>query len=231
MKTIFLDTETTGTEAEDRLIQVAYSGEKVVNELFKPTLPIKFEAMATHHITEKMVADKPAFIGSETFNDLKEILPNSVLVAHNAKFDIDMLKKEGIEVPQSICTLKIARYLDPESKLPSYGMQYLRYKLGIEIEATAHDALGDILVLEKLFERLHAKMQTIHGEETALEEMIKVSSFPSLIRTFNFGKHKGKKLEEVVRTDKGYLEWLLSQKMSEEVKDEDWIFTLNHYLA
>ena len=37
-------------------------------------------------------------------------------------------------------------------------MQYLRYFLDIEIEATAHDAMGDVLVLEKLFERLLAKI-------------------------------------------------------------------------
>ena len=69
-----------------------------------------------------------------------------------------MLVKEGIHTPKSICTLKLARYLDPNGVIPKYNLQYLRYFLGIQIDATAHDALGDILVLEKLFERLFAKM-------------------------------------------------------------------------
>ena len=76
-KLIFLDTETTGLELEDKICQVAYIVEgKEYNELFKPELPIKFEAMAVTHITNKMVEDKPAFVGSGMFKHLEELFSN-----------------------------------------------------------------------------------------------------------------------------------------------------------
>ena len=61
--------------------------------------------------------------------------------------------------------------------------------------------------------------------------MIEISSHPSLLRTFNFGKHLGKKIEDVAKVDRGYLEWLLAQKEASDQIDEDWIYTLKHYLG
>jgi len=43
------------------------------------------------------------------------------MVAHNAAFDVDMLKKEGIEPKNVICTLKLARYFDKDGVVPKYG--------------------------------------------------------------------------------------------------------------
>jgi exodeoxyribonuclease X len=60
--------------------------------------------------------------------------------------------------------------------------------------------------------------------------MIRISSEPSLIKTIGFGKHAGKKLEEVARIDPGYLEWLLAQKVQSDTNEEDWIYTLKYYL-
>ena len=73
---IFLDTETTGTEKEDRLCQLAYKTEagKIANQLFKPPLPIKIDSMCVHHITNEMVADKPAFKDSHEYQKLVGLL-------------------------------------------------------------------------------------------------------------------------------------------------------------
>jgi DNA polymerase III epsilon subunit-like protein len=112
-------------------------------------------------------------------------------------------------------------------------LQYLRYLLEIEIDAQAHDALGDVLVLEKLFLYLKNKMMVEENlnENQVLEKMIEISSHPSLLRSFNFGKHLGKKIEEVFKIDRGYLEWLLVQKEASDQIDEDWIYTLKHHLG
>lgn len=236
---IFIDTETTGSDHEDRLIQVAYrttdDGDDV-NELFKADLPIKIGAMAVHHITEKMIQDKPAFKDSPTYNDLKKrFAKEHIFVAHNAKFDVGMIEKEGLTVGPVIDTLKIARFLDPDGKIESYALQYLRYLLGIEIEATAHDAWGDILVLEILFWRLLKKIMEKENisEDTAVDAMIDISARPVMISYFQFGKYKNMSVEEVASKDRGYLEWLLKQKMeSDDIEmEEDWIYTLRHYLG
>ena len=89
-----MDTETTGNEDKDRLCQLAYKDSSTTfSELFKPPLAISIESSAVCHITNKMVADKPAFKESEHYNDVKSLLESDtvVLVEHNAKFDLGML--------------------------------------------------------------------------------------------------------------------------------------------
>ena len=248
MRIIFFDTETTGGAEHDRLIQLGVkerptsprlrgtSGDVFVhNAIYKPPVPISIESMAIHHITEKIAADKPLFGEAPEYEKMKNLFEHedTVAVAHNAAFDIAMLAREGIALKNTICTYKIARALDPNELIGNYRLQYLRYLLGLEIEATAHDAFGDVLVLEALFERLLAKMveQQKGGEEAALREMIAVSSRPMLFTTLRFGKHKGKKIEDVARTDSSYLEWLLNEKQKDPAAEADWMYTLEHYLA
>ncbi len=68
------------------------------------------------------------------------------------------------------------------------------------------------------------------SEKTALQEMLTISSRPMLFTTFRFGKHKGKRIEDVARGDRGYLELLLAQKMQDPAAEADWIYTLEQYL-
>ncbi|MFA6355236.1 MAG: 3'-5' exonuclease [Candidatus Paceibacterota bacterium] len=236
-KIIFFDTETTGNEPKkDFLCQIAYkTGNETFCELYKPSIPIPPEASAITHITNKMVANKENFQESFGGNKIKKLFEDSdsVVVAHNAKFDLAIIDKEDISPANFICTLRVARYLDKENVIPQYKLQYLRYYLDIEIEAEAHDALGDVLVLEKLFERLLAKIMKEESinEEKAIERMIEISSKPSLMSIFNFGKHNGKTVEEVARIDRNYLDWMLTQKEMNADNEEDWIYTLKHYLG
>ena len=222
---IFLDTETTGTETDDRLCQLAFKTEAglVVNELFNPGRPISIEAMAVHHITNRMVAEKPLFQESQVYQTLKELLsdPQNVMVAHNAKFDVEMLTREGLHPSKVICTLKLARFLDAKGVIPQYNLQYLRYYLDLDIAATPHDALGDILVLEALFKRIRAKFEEKAAPDP-IDEMIRISSAPILISRMPFGKHKGALFSEVPLD---YLEWLLGTDL-----DEDMAYTVRYYL-
>ncbi len=233
---IFLDTETTGNLPEDKLCQLCYKiDEKIVDELYNPQRPISIESMAVHHITEKMIAGKPVFKESPEYKELEELFSKeeSIMIAHNAKFDVGMIEKEGIHVGKTIDTFRVARHLDPEGKIPSYRLQYLRYLLGIEVEATAHDAKGDVLVLEKLFERLLKKIMEMENisRETAIDQMVDISSHPVLFKYFNFGKHKNSSIEEVAKTDRSYLEWLLKQKKETPDDEEDWIYTIEHFMS
>ena len=61
--------------------------------------------------------------------------------------------------------------------------------------------------------------------------MIEISSRPSIIKTFNFGKYAGKSVADVKKTDAGYLEWLLKSKLENSPDDVDWIYTLKSYLG
>ena len=224
---IFLDTEGTGNEvSKDRLCQVSYQTSKgIKTAYFKPPVPVSVKAMSITHITNKMLEDKPAFEGSKFREELKELLADGVMVAHNALFYIAMLKAEGLEVPRFIDTLRVARYLDEENKIPEYGLQYLRYFLDLEIDGAAHEAENDVKVLEAIFKRLYAKLPDI-------DEMVTISSRPTLFKNFIFGKYKGKPVAEVLQTDRRYMEWLLNKMLSSgQDTDEDWIYTLKYYLG
>jgi len=223
---IFLDTETTGTGPEDRLCQVAFKTEDglVVNELFNPGRPISCEAMSVHHITNQMVKDKPVFKQSPAYRKLKELLDEdtNVIVAHNAKFDIEMLNREKINPSKVICTLKLARHLDKNGVIPQYNLQYLRYYLELNIDATPHDALGDILVLEGLFKRIYTKFKD-RGTDDLVNEMIRISNSPVLIKRMSFGKHKGMPFNKI---PSDYLEWLRGTDL-----DEDLAYTVRYHLG
>lgn len=220
MKIIFLDTETTGIEAHDRICQIAFKvdGEGTgLKRLFKPEVPITTDASSINHITNKMVEHEESFIGSRTHAFLKEKLEgDSIMVAHNAKFDFKMLQKENIHPKNIICTLKLVHHLDEKAEMTKYNLQYLRYHYGFDLQATAHDALGDVDVLEKLFHFLKPKFSSV-------EEMISISNKPILYKKLPFGKHKNVHLSSVP-TD--YLGWML-REMS---LDEDMLYSINYWI-
>lgn len=235
---IFLDTETTGTGPADRLCQVAYTFDgREVEGLFKPPIPITIDAMAVTHITNKMVAECQSFAESQMKQDLERIFQaGAVLVAHNARFDAEMLRHEGVVVKDMIDTFKLAHFLDPEGVIPKHNLQYLRYYHDLEVEGVvAHDALGDVRVLQKLFDFYYALMLPTYGsEEAVLGEMLAVSARPILIKKFNFGKYTGVDVKQVADENADYLLWLFNQKVMTREQggedDENWIYTLDYYL-
>jgi len=219
MKIIVLDTETTGVAEADRICQLAYlilnevgQVEEIHNELCTPPLAIGFESMAIHHITPEMIAGTPACIDTKAFTRLVELnTPDNLLVIQNAEFDLGMLIKEGFESRMRLVdTFRVLRARYPLDT--PHGLQFKRYqwglyhkeqalidKLGVEIKA--HDALGDVIVLKHLYEKLI--------EEHSVESMIELCSKPIILEYIPFGKHKGKRFEEVAIEARNDLKYML----------------------
>lgn len=230
---IFLDTETTGNDlAKDRLCQVCYKNSSgIYTGFFKPPVLMSVKAMSVTNITNKMLIDKEPFQGSTMKKDLEALLTDGILVAHNALFDKAMLEAEGVVVPKFICTLRVARHLDSDNAIAEYNLQFLRYYYDLDIDAIAHDAEGDVRVLYAIFDKLSSEIKKGGlSDDEAIAKMMDISSKPSVFKKFNFGKYKDKYIEEVAKTDRGYLQWLLNQKLSDGGADEDWIYTLQTYL-
>jgi exodeoxyribonuclease X len=97
----------------------------------------------------------------------------------------------------------------------------LLYYLKLNVGAVPHTALGDILVLEALFNRIYAKAVIEFGDDT-VSKMIEVSKKPVLYRRMPFGKHKGLKLEEVPLD---YLQWLNGTDLEADLR-----YTIERYL-
>ena len=183
--------------------------------------------MAVHHITEDEIADKPRFEDTNDKELLEKMLETHTLVAHNVAYDIDVLERRGVEVPPAICTLRLSRYLYPE--LEQHKLQYLRYYFGVEFaeKPQPHDALGDVLVLEKVFWKLHDRLKENlpdADEEHLRKRMIEISSHPSVLYMCRFGKYKGTLWSEVPRD---YLDWIVNKS---DFTDEDVLYTAEYYL-
>ena len=229
---IFIDTETTGIEEKDRIIQLSFllkydTGPiNIYDDLCKPGAEINPGAMATHHITPEMIKGKPLLRDCEAFKTLNENnSPDNIIVIHNAPFDLDMLKKEGFENKMRIIdTLHIAKHLWPD--IDSRSLQYLRYyfhlyqreeellrKIAIGVrKVVPHDAVGDVIVLYQLYLYLR--------ENFSDDDLLALTQKPILLTKLNFGKkHYGKLIIDVVKGDPKYVNWMLKEAtISEEMR-------------
>lgn len=229
MELLFLDVETTGLENEDRLVEVGFKiSDVTMTERFKAPVPVKIGAMAVNHITNTMLESCRPFEGSIMQQILKDTAAKDdvVFVAHNAPFDIGMLAKDGVVFTKYIDTKKLSHALDKDDSMESHRLQYLRYYYGVELpKAEAHTAEGDIAVLEAVY---HALVSLL-GNPT-IEEQIAISKRPVLYTKFKFGKYNGNSIADIASVDPNYLQWLLDQKKNNNQNEDDWIYTLEHYL-
>jgi exodeoxyribonuclease X len=221
---LYFDTETTDTQIKD-LIQLAFVTDTNVklNMYFKPRQNIAFAAMAVHHITPEFLEDKPyleeaslpledidpEFIGDKLEDYLNFLAQKYIWVAHNVDFDLEVMNRKGIKIPNTICTLKLARnmFFEEDHDLESYSLQFLRYYLGLyknedASHNTAHDALSDVYFLRDLFHYMQD-----HSSLSA-ENMMLISKEPQFMRQMTFGKYAGKTLEDIARIDREYLQWV-----------------------
>ncbi len=237
MKTIILDTETTGNKEEDRICQLSYlvvnenlEIEEIHNELVRPDVDIKFEAMAVHHITPEMVQNVPKIRHTKAFKRLKELnSPENLIVIHNAPFDLDMLSKDGFNsFFKLIDTNRVIRHLNPEGK---FSLQYNRYALGLykqekeicekhNIEINAHDALGDVIVLYLLYKYIRENF------DKNIDELIELTQKPVLHDKFYQGKYKFEKIRDILIKDPDYIEYMLNLADL----DPDVKYSIEHHL-
>jgi len=244
-KYILFDTETTGTLEEDRIIQM---GGMIVHskidiecfdEMCSAVLPIKIEAMEIHNITPDLLEGKPACTNTDFYQKIVELNNKAnYLIAHNIKFDLTMIEKEGfVNQYTLIDTLRCAKHLFPD--LPYHRLQYIRYalelykteqaeadKLGVVIKA--HDAIGDVLIMKLFLSKLVAKCMEIYPDFNPMEKLADLTRTPVMIQTFKFGKYKGRNIMEVASEDAGYLNWMRTNMKD---LDEDMRYTLDKVLG
>ncbi|MDY0096941.1 MAG: exonuclease domain-containing protein [Candidatus Dojkabacteria bacterium] len=226
-KVIYFDTETTDTQSKD-LMQLAILTDDPniwLNMFFKPLQEISFGAMAIHNITPEDVKDldtfedaklptegiDPDFKGTTLVEYLNFLATNYIWVAHNTDFDVEVMQKKGIEIPNVICTLKVSRNAlttEDGRDLESYKLQYLRYYLGLyktedKEHVKAHDALSDVYFLRDLYKYLES------NTKLSIENMMLITKQPQVMREMSFGKYMGRTFEEIERVDREYLVWLV----------------------
>ena len=211
MSALILDTET--HDLNGYPIEIAYApcsfeqGVLVINqgevfdEYFSCPEPIALGALATHHILETDIAEKPSF---DTFK-----MPQGVqyLIGHNIDYDITAIQKCQPDLTvKGLCTLALCRMVWPE--LP-HTLSAMYYHVMDDLELArkhlrhAHNAKADIyftgVILKTLVEQLGIK------DMNSLFIMSETARIPKYI---TFGKHKGTAIKDL---DSGYVSWLLKQ--------------------
>jgi DNA polymerase III epsilon subunit family exonuclease len=153
------DCETTGTNsAEDEIVSLAVvrlDPDGVERDRFtslvRPSRPIPAEATAVHGIADEDVAGALPFVALT--GQLLHLLDGAVFVAHNASFDLGMLRhafaREAITYePAAVsCTLEAFRLLDPLAD--NHRLQSICDRSGIELH-DAHEAMSDVLATTAL---------------------------------------------------------------------------------
>ncbi|MDD5102870.1 MAG: 3'-5' exonuclease [Candidatus Peribacteraceae bacterium] len=139
--------------------------EQTFSQLVNPERPIPWEAKSINKITDEEVRTAPTI--DAVLPAFLRFAENSVLVAHNAEFDMGFLRQEKeccwgyIELPESFCTMKLSQSLFPHEF--RHNLDVVSLRLGLNIPAQRHRALPDVLVTaQALLKMLETgKIQTI----------------------------------------------------------------------
>lgn len=232
-----LDTETTGMEEHDQVLEVAivlvpqqYAKNHVFwrtwTSLVKPPkdVPVVAPARAAHHITDAELDRAQPM--AQVFE--KGIIPRLkgeeiVLVAHNIEFDMRLMRQSNASldfITRRICTNQCARHLFRDS--PGYSNQVLRYHLGLDVpklRQPPHRALPDALVTAALLAEELTKVSP--------EELMRLSVTPVLLETVDNGQYKGKQWADL--KDANWMEWVTKQDGLEGFS-KDKRYTAKYYL-
>ncbi|WP_425807618.1 DNA polymerase III subunit alpha [Desulfitobacterium sp. Sab5] len=200
-----LDLETTGfstvTEKITEIGIMKLQGGKVIDEFscfVNPEKPIPARVVEVTNITDDMVKDAETI--DQVFPKILDFMNGSVLVAHNAEFDIGFLKHNakvlGYDFDYTyVDTLTLAKELFPDYK--TYKLGRIAKNLGIKVEV-AHRALDDVdttvkvfkVMLEKLKQRGAEALEDIDrygsDEEAKKEEYKKLKTYHAIILAKNY---------------------------------------------
>ena len=181
---VIFDTETTGfSPAKDRLVElgaVKVRNGKMIGEktwLINPQRYIPYYVQNVHHITPDMVKDRPTF--AQIYPEFLEFIDGSVLIAHNAPFDVRFISAEagrnGMPAPKNAVLDSLVLFRTWYPDLPSHRVEDLINLFdistdGLQEHRATDDSLFVYYAIQKEMER--------RSEEPRFQELLKSAGAP-----------------------------------------------------
>lgn len=225
---IFFDLETTGVDtARDRIVEVSMikimpDGEEITRtRRLNPGMPIPPEATAVHGITDDDVRDCPTF--PQVAKSLAQFIQGCDFGGFNSnRFDLPVLVEEFMRAGVDV-DFKRRRFVDVQTIFHKKEQRTLvaayRFYCDKELE-DAHSAEADT---RATYEVLQAQIERYDDLENDIDFLAEYSSqgnaadFAGRIlydeqgrEVFNFGKHRGRTVEEVFRLEPSYYDWMMN---------------------
>ncbi len=223
------DLETTGTQiTKDRIVQIAIikllpNGEQQeYNQLINPTIVITDEIALIHGITNERVKNSPTF--REKAEEIADFIGDSDLAGYNSnKFDVPVLAEEFLRAEFEF-DISNRRFIDVQNIFHKMEQRTLaaayQFYCDRKIE-NAHDALYDTRATLDVFLAQLDRYENLKNDVSFLAEFSRAGEFEivdlagRLARNkkgdviYNFGKHNGKSVAEVLKIEPGYYGWML----------------------
>ena len=234
---IFFDLETTGTDnAKDRIVELALvklspdgKRDKYVKRL-NPGIPIPPEVTLIHGITDEDVKNCQSF--KQIAHSLYEWMRGCDLGGYNSsKFDIPLLAEEflrvGINVDFTERNMVDVQQIFFKMEARTLGAAYQIY-CNKHLE-NAHSAEADINATIEVLEAQLERYTEIGSDVPSLHQFTNTEEYVDYARriimkegqpVFNFGKYKGRKVEDVFNTEPQYYDWMMGADFSLHTKQK-----------
>lgn len=222
----FLDLETTGINVStDKIVEIAIvkispDGTQVIKrKLINPEMSIPKTASDIHGITDEMVKDAPTF--KAVANEIKQFIEGSDLAGYNSnRFDIPMLNEEFLRAGVSV-DVESRKLLDVQKVFHMMEQRTLTaaYKFYCQKNLEdAHSAEADAFATWEVLEAQLVKYPQIGNTVEAIVKFTGEDQIVDFARrfviengveVFNFGKHKGKPVTQVLKEEPQYYDWMM----------------------
>lgn len=229
---VFFDLETTGTNiVSDRIVEIAYlkiypnGNEESKRYLVNPEMPIPHEVTAIHGISDEDVKNEPVF------KELAKIIAKDIegcdLAGYNsARFDLPLLAEEFLRAKVDIDLAK-RKMIDVQVIFHKMEQRTLSaaYKFYCNSELTnAHTAEADTRATYEVLKAQLDRYDNLKNDVAFLADFSVQHKNADLAgriifndkneEVFNFGKYKGRRVEDVLNEDMGYYGWIMNGDFS-----------------
>jgi DNA polymerase-3 subunit epsilon len=233
----FLDLETTGINiSTDRIVEIAIvkispDGTKLVKrKLINPQMPIPQGASDVHGITDEMVRDAPTF--KQAANELKQFMDNCDIGGYNSnRFDMPMLVEEFFRAGMSF-ELEGRRLVDAQKIFHQMEQRTLSAAYKFYCNKTLEGAHGAEADATATYEVLESQLERYPQIGITVEQIVKFTGEDDIvdfsrrfirqngIEIFNFGKHKGKPVTQVLKEEPQYYDWMMKGDFAMHTKQK-----------